>query len=275
MKVKLNILDCKGCYSHGNKRVVKCGSDQLAFKHEEAEENFFYKCDLKCDKLLQCGNHRCKEQCHQGDCGVCPLMPSKLVYCPCGKTQMKELLIRNKAIRTSCLDPVLVCDKKCEKASCDGGEFYFKKLKCYFFKNFLFWLKDLMHLCQSKCHVNECPPCRIKIKVKCRCGKDSELVDCCESKFELIFKLSSICDLINKIYCQGENVKFCNRRCQKKKSCGRHQCKEMCCNDRDHICPLVCNRLLNCEKHKCDQLCHKGLCQRCLVASKFSISFQF
>ena len=111
----------QSCYSHGDKRVVKCGSDQLAFKHQETEENFFYKCDLKCDKLLQCGNHRCKERCHQGECGVCPLMPSKLVYCPCGKTQMKELLIKNKAIRTSCLDPVLVCDKKCEKPSCDGG----------------------------------------------------------------------------------------------------------------------------------------------------------
>lgn len=70
----------------------------------------------------------------------------------------------------------------------------------------------------------------------------------------------------------GVELKFCDRRCNKKKTCGRHQCNEICCSDNSHLCTLVCNRMLNCGIHKCDQLCHKsGQCQRCLVASKYLI----
>lgn len=214
------------CYSHGTQRTVKCGSDKLAFKHEINDKNNFFKCNEVCDKILACGNHRCKSLCHEGPCEPCHLLPSKLVYCPCGKTKIKELLLKNKIIRTSCLDPVPVCEKICEKI--------------------LHVIDDNIHICKSHCHEGECNECKEKLKVKCRCGKESQAIECSERN-EII---------------------LCNRRCSKKKSCGRHQCNELCCNDKDHICTLICNRVLNCGIHKCDQLCHKsGQCKRCLVAS--------
>ena len=215
------------CYSHKTERTVKCGSDDLSFKHEESDKNHFYNCNEICDKLLSCGNHKCQNICHDGPCPPCLLLPSKLAKCPCGKTQMKELLLKKKIIRTSCLDLIPTCENKCDKI--------------------LHIHKDDVHTCEAQCHSDECPKCEKKIKVKCRCGKETETIECHER----------------------EEVKFCNRRCSRKKSCGRHQCNELCCNDKDHLCVLICNRVLNCGIHKCDQLCHKsGQCPRCLEASK-------
>jgi transcriptional repressor NF-X1 len=204
------------CYSHQTKNTAKCGSASK------------YSCSQKCNKLLKCGKHYCDQECHDGDCPTCPLLPSKLLNCPCGKTAIKELLIKNKIIRTSCTDPIPVCTKTCNKLlhSCGDAE------------------SDL-HFCEAKCHLNECPPCLKQIEIKCRCGKESESVQCF----------------------QKPQVKLCNRRCFKKKFCGRHQCNEICCNDKDHLCTIVCNRQLDCGSHKCELLCHKGPCQRCLIAS--------
>lgn len=211
------------CYSHQKSKLVKCGSNE----HNQAKDLMF-NCDLICDKLLDCKKHRCQQRCHEGECQPCLLMPSKLTSCPCGQTSTKFLLINQKIIRTQCTDPVPTCDKKCSKVlSCKSNH------------------SNETHLCESKCHVGECPPCEKSVEVKCRCGKQSFSVKCCETN----------------------ETQLCNRRCQKKKSCGKHQCNEMCCNDKDHICMQICNRSLNCGIHKCEDLCHRGPCKRCLVAS--------
>lgn len=162
-------------------------------------------------------------------------MPSNLTKCPCGKTSMRDLLLKNKIIRTSCKDPVPTCDKPCEKL-----------LQCPHNTNERTTID--FHVCQSKCHVGECGACEREVQVSCRCGKETEMVKCSESE--------SI-----------KESKRCTRRCQKKKSCGRHQCTEMCCNDKDHICMQVCNKPLSCGIHRCEELCHRGPCKRCLVAS--------
>jgi transcriptional repressor NF-X1 len=204
------------------KRVIKCGSPLV-------NPDSKYTCDQKCGKLLACGKHTCESLCHSADCPPCPLLPSKLTNCPCGKTGVKELLLKNKIIRTSCTDPIPTCDKICNKLLhvVDGtGE------------------TDL-HFCESKCHLGECPACQKQIEIKCRCGKETEQVICSKQPV----------------------AKLCTKRCNKKRLCGRHQCNEICCNDRDHFCTIVCSRLLDCGQHKCEQLCHKGPCQRCLVAS--------
>lgn len=211
--------DCKpcqidieqNCYSHETKQLIKCSSEPNAAN---------YSCGKPCNKVLKCGNHLCENKCHDGECTPCSLMPSKLTSCPCGKTQMRYLLLANKLIRTSCLDPVPTCDKKCRKPL------------------------HLNHQCKSICHLNECPPCLEPTQHKCRCGKETDLVDCYKK----------------------ELIKLCTRKCQKKRLCGKHQCNEACCNDQDHFCDIICNRMLDCGLHKCDLLCHKGPCYRCLVA---------
>lgn len=77
---------------------------------------------------------------------------------------MKELLLKNKIIRTSCLDPVPVCEKKC------GRKLHVN-------------LEEEIHICQQQCHIGECEECKEEIKIKCRCGKDSSLVECFKSKY--------------------------------------------------------------------------------------------
>lgn len=222
------------CYSHEEKRAVKCGSPEasVASKFE-----FYMRCEKECGKLLACKSHYCKDLCHAGECKPCDLAPSRLVHCPCGKTQVKDLLLIHKLIRTSCTDPVPTCMRKCKKI-----------LKCNEIRPST--SNSEIHFCEARCHLNECPPCEKTIEIKCRCRRDSKSIKCCESS-------------------DSSAPFMCDRKCQKKKSCGRHVCNELCCpNDTDeHICVQVCNKALNCGLHKCEELCHKGACKKCLVAS--------
>ena len=123
--------------------------------------------------MLPCGNHACQSLCHQGPCPDCPMLPSKLLLCPCGKSKMKELLLKNKIIRTSCLDPVPVCDKRCERILHVTED-------------------DEIHMCQQQCHTGDCDECRQSIKVKCRCGKDTYSVECSKSNLLSPFCLSEL-----------------------------------------------------------------------------------
>lgn len=50
----------------------------------------------------------------------------------------------------------------------------------------------------------------------------------------------------------------CEKKCTKKRSCGKHKCNQMCCIDVEHICPLPCSKNLSCGRHKCELTCHKG-----------------
>lgn len=60
---------------------------------------------------------------------------------------------------------------------------------------------------------------------------------------------------------------MCDKRCNKKRSCGRHKCNEVCCVDTEHKCSLVCGRKLNCGLHRCEEPCHRGSCQTCWQTS--------
>jgi transcriptional repressor NF-X1 len=217
------------CFSHDTPHSVKCGSELF----KQANENLKISCELKCEKTLDCGKHNCQDTCHDGPCNSCPLLPSKLTHCPCTKTQIKQLLIENKLIRTSCTDPVPTCRQKCQKV-----------LKCNELNHHL----NDIHLCEAKCHIDECPACEKEIEIECRCGRESKTIKCC--MFD------------------PENPFLCTRKCQKKKTCGRHVCNEQCCtNNSEHICMQLCGKLLNCGLHRCEDLCHKGPCKKCLVAS--------
>ena len=148
------------CFSHDHQRTVKCGSTT------EDSTSKKFKCNEKCSKLLDCGNHRCEEMCHDGACKPCQLMPSKLLHCPCGKVPMRELIIKNKIVRTSCLEPVPTCENKCGKILND-----------------LFDDDEAIHLCEKKCHQDKCGECKVMVEVKCRCGRESDLVECQNSMY--------------------------------------------------------------------------------------------
>ncbi|XP_026675559.1 transcriptional repressor NF-X1 homolog, partial [Ceratina calcarata] len=131
--------------------------------------------------------------------------------------------------RESCLDPVPTCDKICSK-----------NLKCGQPNN--------PHKCKAKCHQGDCPACDLTTDVRCRCGNMDREIACK--------------DLTTK----ADDAR-CEKRCMKKRSCGKHRCNQLCCIDIEHVCPLICSKTLSCGRHKCEQSCHKGRCQPCWRSS--------
>ncbi|XP_046479756.1 protein shuttle craft isoform X1 [Neodiprion pinetum] len=235
-------------------------------------------CSATCEKLLNCITHTCERKCHHGDCGDCEKLIHQECYCgkncrdvacvadvvasyscesicnkllECGNHNCKALchpglcepcVLRPEAVshcccgqtlltepRNSCLDEIPVCEKKC----C-------KRLKCGQPSN--------PHMCKSNCHQGECPECELTTKVKCRCGNMDKEIPCKE------------------LTTKADDAR-CQKRCIKKRSCGRHKCNQMCCIDIEHICPLPCTHSLSCGRHKCEQTCHKGRCQPCWRSS--------
>ncbi|XP_050418942.1 transcriptional repressor NF-X1 [Patella vulgata] len=192
------------------------------------DQEMSFCCLQPCNKILACGNHRCESLCHPGDCAACPLLPDQITKCPCGKTELKEL---SEETRTSCLAPVPTCDKPCKK-----------QLKC--------GPQDRHHVCRKVCHEGECPPCEGSTKIKCRCKNVEKMFSCT--------KVAEYNEL---------NPFLCDKRCTKKRLCGRHKCGDVCCVKDEHICEMKCNRKLNCGKHKCGTSCHSGNCLPCYEAS--------
>lgn len=60
----------------------------------------------------------------------------------------------------------------------------------------------------------------------------------------------------------GESL-LCERKCTKKRKCGRHKCNQKCCVNKEHNCNIICGKKLSCGKHKCDEVCHAGFCRSC------------
>lgn len=98
---------------------------------------------------------------------------------------------------------------------------------------------DNPHTCKEKCHVGDCPLCDLTTVVKCRCGNTDKEITC-------------------KKFIAKTEVR-CEKRCSKKKSCGKHKCNKRCCIETEHVCPLRCPKRLSCGKHYCEKLCHKGI----------------
>ena len=238
-------------------------------------------CMETCGKKLNCGIHYCAATCHVGDCNKCEEIIQQTCWCerklvrkvPCDKAQEKRdrfsceekcekmLLCGNHRCseichsgkcdvcsmspdhvkfcpcgktpitelifggRKTCMEEIPTCKNRCGK-----------KLKC--------GPSHDQHICKEYCHVGDCPPCDLNSKVRCRCG----YMDC-----EVPCK-----DLSGR----PDDV-LCEKRCNKKRSCGRHKCVTKCCIDIDHICILVCGKLLSCGSHRCDDQCHRGDCRSC------------
>ncbi|XP_039260940.2 transcriptional repressor NF-X1-like [Styela clava] len=225
-----DVLVEQECFCSKNKREVLCGSDQFKITRTKGRKQV-YSCEGICEKILLCGHHNCAEVCHEGDCKLCPLRPSAVTTCPCTQTKISDLVDEdgNKAVRTQCIDPIPLCDKTCNKPLRCGG--------------------DSIHTCKLKCHTGPCSPCTDDISaIHCRCGKSEDEVPCSE--------------IPEKLY-------ICDRRCNKKRKCGRHKCGKTCCIDTEHLCTQICGRKLECKLHRCEEPCHRGNCHTC-----YNVSFE-
>jgi len=185
-----------------------------------------YICENLCEKSRDCEQHQCDVPCHPGGCAPCLLTPSRVTTCPCGQTPLEKLYERDGVSpRESCLDPVPTCGMTCSA-----------KLPCGPPAN--------PHSCTAVCHAGPCPTCVETTLVRCRCGNMDKEIPC------------------SQLTGRPDDAR-CEKRCQKKRSCGRHKCSQLCCIEIDHDCTLICGKMLSCTLHRCEDLCHRGNCKTC------------
>ncbi|OON22090.1 NF-X1 type zinc finger, partial [Opisthorchis viverrini] len=187
-----------------------------------------FSCSRTCGKQLSCGNHTCADPCHSGDCKPCSLEPSRCFTCPCGRVALSKLVLSGDVSgdRTSCVDPVPLCPNVCARPHSMCG-----------------------HPCPLTCHSGPCPPCELSTTAKCRCGRTSKELTC--ARFEELARTEGLLQML------------CERICKRKKVCGRHKCKNKCCDLTAHSCSEICGRRLTCQRHNCEEPCHPGPCATC------------
>eukprot|EP01117_Protostelium_nocturnum_P015566 TRINITY_DN6052_c0_g4_i4.p1 TRINITY_DN6052_c0_g4~~TRINITY_DN6052_c0_g4_i4.p1 ORF type:complete len:1098 (+),score=309.46 TRINITY_DN6052_c0_g4_i4:146-3439(+) len=219
------------CYCGKKEEVRNCGSGRVStFNGRKAH----FSCAQLCDRLLDCGNHKCTLECHSGPCEPCKTSPKMVENCPCGKIPLELLL---KKPRTSCLDPIPNCPNKCGK-----------KLSCG------------IHECTDKCHSGPCSDCEAVISAPCRCHNTSQKVKCLDVNGP---------NPKEQITCgkQCKSSRNCGRHVCGVKCCSSSQKADPQGLDVEgnHICSQICARKLKCGKHDCDLLCHPGKCLPCHV----------
>lgn len=215
-------------------QVCYCGTttrDVLCGTDQEGfDGSGHFSCQKLCGKMLNCEAHQCEQVCHRGPCQPCPRSPTLVKTCPCGQTPLAKLLELGYSERRSCTDPIPSCGKTCNKPLPCGSS-------------------DTIHLCEKLCHEGDCGPCSLTSTVRCRCGNKTKEVPC------------------EKIQKEDELLFTCEKRCNKKRSCGRHKCGELCCVSVEHKCPLICSYKLDCGIHRCQEPCHRGNCEHCWQSS--------
>lgn len=279
---------CPPCKAFAPERLCPCGKKVI--KTRCSDRKSVLTCGQRCDKLLECGRHRCERICHLGSCDPCQVLINAPCFCKkrvevviCGDMAVKGKVNEEDGI-FSCS---LTCGKKlrcgnhscaqiCHPGPCGDCELMPNKIgSCYCGKTSLQeqrescldpiptclevcakFLPCKMHQCDQVCHAGDCPPCSVLVTQKCRCGSTSRRVECYKTSLE--------------------NERFtCDKPCGHKKNCGRHRCSERCCplsnssnlpvGDWDpHFCQMACGKKLRCGQHSCESLCHSGHCSPCL-----------
>ncbi|KAG8572059.1 hypothetical protein GDO81_011896 [Engystomops pustulosus] len=200
-----------------------------------------HSCGELCGKKragLDCP-HTCNILCHPGPCPSCPAFMTKT--CECGRTSQSVRCGQSSTMHCAniCGNPLNCGEHNCNQV-CHAG-------KCQPCQQIIH--QDYIHTCENLCHEGECGPCSRTSNISCRCG----------------FKLKEVpCALIQN---EEDFTFICDKRCNKKRQCGRHKCNEICCVDKEHKCSLICGHKLNCGLHRCDQPCHRGNCQNCWQTS--------
>ena len=237
------------CYCGKIEKMLKCS--------ERSEEKQSYNwtgifdCGNVCDQPYDCGEHKCKERCHQQKQRNphCPQSPDVITHCACGKTRLSELQVEP---RESCKDPIPSCKQQCDRLLLCG------------------------HTCAQVCHPgNDCPLCTQRTLINCRCGRNASVSLCHQGQEEAPQCMRTCRATMN---CGRHE---CGERCctGEKKAAARLASKRKtrplgatapprgeASVEPEHICVRECGRPLKCGNHDCTQLCHKGSCDSCREA---------
>ncbi|XVF12277.1 hypothetical protein REPUB_Repub08aG0101800 [Reevesia pubescens] len=279
---------CPPCKAFAPPRLCPCGKKVIATRCSDRKS--VLSCGHRCDKLLECGRHRCERICHVGACDPCQVLINAPCFCKkrievviCGDMAVKGKVREEDGIfscSSTCGKKLRCgnhnCAEACHPGPCGDCELIPSKIKsCYCGKTSLQeqrrscldpiptcseicakFLPCQAHRCDQVCHAGDCSPCLVLVTQKCQCGSTSRRVECYKTTLE--------------------NERFtCDKPCGLKKNCGRHRCSERCCSlsnssnlpscDWDpHFCQMACGKRLRCGQHSCESFCHSGHCPPCL-----------
>lgn len=252
--------DCKKvlynakCYCGKTTSSIKC-EDKLPKLSKTDTDSWIgiFQCENICEEVLDCGIHKCHQNCHAVSNGShkCPNSPKSLTHCPCGKSKVNDLI---NSPRISCLDEIPTCDQICGK-----------RLPCG-------------HKCYWKCHTGECAPCYRPVDIDCLCGSTHYSIACKLNVQGYMPTCFTKCNA--KFNCRRH---YCSERCCSfrklafdranliKKQLRNNVITNAHVNAIEfepvHTCTKICDQLLSCGKHRCKQTCHPGPCPPCLESS--------
>ncbi|TFK20660.1 hypothetical protein FA15DRAFT_673293 [Coprinopsis marcescibilis] len=289
---KCEVLDDVQCYCGRERTNMLCGEGKAVECFVQgAKEPWIgrYSCEATCERLFDCGIHKCEKPCHPPSItpAICPRSPAKVTYCPCGRKTIAPQPSATEAAsnqhydfppRLNCEAPIPTCTSPCSKPH-----------------------PNCQHLCREICHTGPCPPCTVPITRPCRCGSTTRSLPCYQAYQANQKPLSASNNPAGEDALQQiqEREFLCERPCLALRACGKHECRRLCCplaslasitgnrkskkkatagmneaaatigTERGglHECDLVCGKLLSCGTHACEERDHKGPCPPCLRSS--------
>ncbi|CAG8492678.1 42168_t:CDS:2 [Gigaspora margarita] len=250
---------CPPCSAMGPIQYCFCGRKTYQLRCIEIDHTAGKSCEEVCGKLLGCGKHYCKEQCHPGDCAQCEVI--ELQKCFCGQTERDATCGDGAAIH--CYG-----EKTGESLQAWTG-FFSCKEKC----NRL--LECGHHSCTKPCHpvTGEHEPCELSPSRahSCPCGANTiesllghkrtsctEEIPLCNNICSKSFPCGHKC----QDTCHHGNCKPCTAIVHVKCRCGSKTFERVCSeagesiiNNEELICDRICRGLRTCGKHQCSVHC--------------------
>ncbi|CAF0705787.1 unnamed protein product [Brachionus calyciflorus] len=226
--VKEKSLPCHSEFTCETKcnRLKNCGKHKC---NKKCCDGNCAPCEQACNKLLSCKNHKCKNLCHSGSCYPCPVIEE--LFCPCGSSKIKVPCIKSK------INLKVPCKQICKLSP-----------KCHHDK-----------IQNHKCHNGDCPPCQLTCNKKQNCGHICQ--DVCHS--------AVLTEIIENKDREGPWVplkikkEVLNVKC---KPCvypipieclGGHEISDLPCHTaKSFNCGRNCGRPLKCTRHHCELDCH-------------------
>ncbi|XP_006019090.1 NF-X1-type zinc finger protein NFXL1 [Alligator sinensis] len=213
---------CGECPRTG-KRSCPCEKTKFIFPCTEDVPT----CGDSCDKVLECGIHKCSQRCHRGPCETCRQEVEK--QCRCGKHTKLMPCHKPYLCETKCTK-IRDCQKhQCKRKCCPGNcppcdQACGRTLGC---RN---------HKCPSVCHRGSCYPCPETVDVKCNCSKTVLKVPCGRERTTKPPRCRELCSRLptchhpsqEKHNCHFGPCPPCRQPCQKGLKCG-------------HFCPVSCH----------------------------------
>ncbi|CAK5272386.1 unnamed protein product [Mycena citricolor] len=249
-------LETVRCYCGKEDKVVACGEGSAVFcsRGDESWSGRF-SCDGQCERVFDCGIHRCSQPCHpfSGPAARCPRSPELVKSCPCGRRPIGADSSNAFPPRDNCSAPIPTCDSACGKVLSGCG-----------------------HACTAKCHQGPCPPCSERVSRPCRCGSTVKQLFCGQ-EHETDILCEKPCAALRacgrhrcgRICCPLASVAVLQQQKNKSKRHRAAAAQEGLGEEVGglHECDIVCGKVLGCGLHRCEMKDHKGPCAPCLMSS--------